>query len=84
MLSIRVENPCPFRMRVASPALPRCAEVAEDDDRGIAHGREMPGEGKASGFAIDAEDGDVVAALVAAIEKAAGGIERKAAGIVSF
>src|SRR5215213_6924760 len=43
----------------------------------------MAREGQGPGLPIDAENGDVVAALVAAIEEATGGIERKAAGIVA-
>ena len=42
----------------------------------------MAGEGEAAGLAIHAEDGDVVAALVAAVEEPAGGVEGEAAGIV--
>jgi hypothetical protein len=49
---------------------------------GIADGRVMAGECEAAGLAIHPEDGDVVAALVAAIEEAAGGVEAEAAGIV--
>ena len=42
----------------------------------------MAGEVEAAGFAIHAEDGDVVAALIAAIEELAGGVEVEAARIV--
>ena len=42
----------------------------------------MAGEVEAAGLAIHSEDGDVVTALIAAIEELAGGIEVEAARIV--
>ena len=51
--------------------------------RRIADGGVMAGEVEAAGFAIHTEDGDVVAALIAAIEELAGGVEVEAARIVS-
>ena len=60
----------------------RLCEIEEDDDRRIADGGVMAGEGEAAGLAIHAEDGDVVAPLIAAVEELAGGIEVEAARIV--
>ena len=60
----------------------RLGEIEEDDDRRIADGGVMAGEGEAAGLAIHPEDGDVVAALIAAIEELAGGVEVEAARIV--
>ena len=49
----------------------RLGQIEEDDDRRIADGGVMAGEVEAAGFAIHPEDGDVVAALIAAIEELA-------------
>ena len=49
---------------------------------GLPTGDVMAGEGEAAGLAIHAEDGDVVAALVAAVEEPAGRVEGEAARIV--
>ena len=57
-------------------------EIEEDDDRRIADRGVMAGEGEAAGLAIHPEDGDVVAALIAAIEELAGGVEVEAARII--
>ena len=57
-------------------------EIEEDDDRRIADGRVMAGEGQAARFAIHAEDGDVVAALVARVKELARGVEVEAARVV--
>src|SRR4051794_31328104 len=57
-------------------------EFEEDDARRIADRGVVPGELEAAGLAIHPEDGDVVAALVAAIEEAAGGVEGKATGVI--
>ena len=43
----------------------------------------MAGKVEAASFLIDAKDGNVVAALIAAIEERAGGIEVEAAWIIS-
>jgi hypothetical protein len=58
-------------------------QVEKDDDRRIADGGVMAGEGEAAGFAIDTEDGNVVAALVAAVEEQACGIEIEAPRLIS-
>ena len=60
----------------------RLREIEENDDRRIADGCVMAGEDQASRFAIHAEDGDVVAALIAAVKELAGGVEIEAARIV--
>src|SRR5580704_6637568 len=57
-------------------------QIEEDDARRIADGRVMAGEVKAACVVIDTENGDVVAPLVAAIEKPASGIEAETARIV--
>lgn len=57
-------------------------EIEEDDDRGIANRGVMAGELKAARFAIHFEDGDVVASLIATIEKLARGIKVEAAWII--
>ena len=57
-------------------------EVEEDDDRRIADRGVMAGECEAAGLAIHLEDGDVVAALIAAVEELAGGVEVEAARII--
>ena len=61
---------------------PASIEIEEDDDRRIADRGVMAGEGEAAGLAIHPEDGDVVAALIAAIEELAGGVEIEAARII--
>src|SRR5207253_1962358 len=62
--------------------LSRLREIEEDDDRRIADGGVMAGEGQAARFAIHAEGGDVVAALIAGVKELAGGVEVKAARVV--
>ena len=61
----------------------RLREIEEDDDRGIANRGELVGEGESAGLGIDSEGRDIVASLIAGIEKRAGGIEVEAAGIVA-
>src|SRR5438105_81074 len=56
-------------------------KIEENDDRRIADGRVMAGEVEAAGFAVHTEHGDVVPALIAAIEELAGGLEVEAARI---
>ena len=60
----------------------RLLQIEEYDDRRIPDGYVMAGEVEAAGFTIHPEDGDVVAALIAAIEELAGRVEAKAARIV--
>ena len=62
--------------------LSRLREIEEDDDRRIADGGVMAGEVEAAGFAVHTEHGDVVTALIAAIEELARGVEVEAARIV--
>src|SRR2546426_7907659 len=62
--------------------LSRLREIEEDDDRRIADGGVMAGEGQAALFLIHTEDSDVVAALIAGIEEPAGGVEVEAARVV--
>src|SRR2546423_14013845 len=62
--------------------LSRLREIEEDDDRRIADGGVMAGEGQAARFAIHAEGGDVVAALIAGVKELAGGVEVEAARVV--
>src|SRR4051812_37992898 len=62
--------------------LARLGEIEEDDARGIADGSVMAGEREAAGLAIHSEDRDVIAALVAAVEEPAGGVEGEATGII--
>ena len=57
-------------------------EIEKDDARRIADWGVMAGEFDAAGLAIHLEDGDVVAALIAAIEELASGVEVEAARIV--
>src|SRR2546430_12299355 len=59
----------------------RLREIEEDDDRRIADGAVMAGEGQAARFAIHAEGGDVVAALIAGVKELAGGVEVEAARV---
>src|SRR2546429_9178792 len=61
--------------------LSRLREIEEDDDRRIADGGVMAGEGQAARFAIHAEDGEVVAALVARVKELARGVEVEAARV---
>ena len=51
--------------------------------RRVADGRVMAGERQAPCSAIDAEDGNVVATLIAAVEKPARGVEVEAARVVA-
>ena len=60
----------------------RRRQIEEDDDRRIADGSVMAGEGQAARFAVHAKDGDVVAALVAGVEEPAGGVAVEAARVV--
>src|ERR1051326_722979 len=55
----------------------------KDDAGRIAHRNVLPSEVESAASAIDPEGGDVVSALVAAIEELTGGIEVEAAGIVA-
>src|SRR5438445_12888158 len=57
-------------------------KIEENDDRRIADGGVMAGEVEAAGFAVHTEHGDVVTALIAAIEELARGVEVEAARIV--
>src|SRR5437588_10910083 len=57
-------------------------KIEENDDRRIADGGVMAGEVEAAGFAVHTKHGDVVTALIAAIEELAGGVEVEAARIV--
>src|SRR5262249_32854754 len=57
-------------------------KIEENDDRRIADGTVNPGEVEGAGFAVHAERGDVVTALIAAIEELACGVEAEAARIV--
>src|SRR2546423_9803708 len=67
----------------ASTISTRLCEIDENDGRWIADRGVMAGEVEAAGFPVHAEDGDVVAALVAAIEERTGRVEVEAAGIVA-
>ena len=58
-------------------------KIEEDDVRGVADGGVMAGKGQFAGFSIDAEDGDVVGALVAHITELACGVEVEAARVVA-
>src|SRR5580704_1026357 len=58
-------------------------EIEEDDARRIADRGVMAGEPESASLAINLEDGDVVAALIATIEKLAGGVEVEAAWIIT-
>ena len=60
----------------------RLREVEEDDDRRIADGGVMAGEGQAARLAVHAKDREVVGPLIAAVEEPAGGVEVEAAWIV--
>src|SRR2546429_3659229 len=60
----------------------RLREIEEDDDRRIADGGVMASEGQAARFAIHAEGGDIVAALIAGVKELAGGVEVEAARVV--
>src|SRR6266446_3119999 len=83
-----------FRQRVSKRANRRGAphtkgaistvlcKIEENDDRRIADRRVMAGEVEAAGFAVHTEHGDVVTALIAAIEELAGGVEVEAARII--
>src|SRR5437870_161943 len=64
-------------------ALTLLRQIEKHNDRRIADRSVMAGEGEAASFAVDAEGGDVVAALVARIEKLAGGVEVEAAWVVA-
>ena len=61
----------------------RSSKIDEDDARRVADWREVAREGEAAGLLINVERGDVVAALVAAGEELAAGIEGEAAGIIA-
>ena len=61
--------------RRMSRTLVHLGEIEEDDDRWIADWGVVAGECEAAGLAIHLEDGDVVAALIAAIEELASGVE---------
>src|SRR5208282_6746544 len=55
----------------------------EHDIRRCADGRVIPREGQRSGLAIDAESGDGIAALIAAIEEISCGINVEAAWVIT-
>ena len=57
-------------------------EIEEDNDRGIAHRCVVARECEAAGPAIDPEHGDIIAALIAAKEELASGVEVEAARII--
>ena len=58
-------------------------KINEDNHGRIADRREVAGKGETASLVVDAEGGDIVAALVAAGEELASGVEGEAAGIVS-
>jgi hypothetical protein len=58
-------------------------EIDKDDARRVADGCVLPGEFESAGFAIHLKDGDIIAALIATIEKLACGIKVEAAWIVA-
>src|SRR5262249_9471003 len=58
-------------------------KINEGNHGWITDRREVAGRGEMAGFRVDAKRGDVVAALIAAGEELAGGVEGEAAGIVS-
>ena len=62
---------------------PLFCEIEENDTRRIADGGVMAGEAQAARCAVHTEHGDVVIALIAAIEELAGGVEVEAARIAS-
>jgi hypothetical protein len=72
-------NKSPLLNHVAS--IPH-GEIEEHGHRRIADRDVVPGKCEAAGLAIDLEDGDVVAALVAAVEKPARGVEVEAPRVV--
>jgi len=61
----------------------RLPQIDKNDHRGIPHRNVLPRENQPACPAIHAEDRDVVAALVAAVEKPARGIEVEAARIIT-
>src|SRR4051812_9310004 len=73
-------NPLWFAIVVGSTLL---GEVEEHHTRRVADGGVVAGEREAAGLAVDAEDGHVVAALVAAVEEAAGRIKGETAWVVA-
>src|SRR2546422_11424007 len=73
-------TPDASRLRCADSSL---CQVEEYDRGGITDRGIMPGEEQAASVAMRAEHGHVVSTLVAGIEELAGGIEIKAAWIVS-
>src|SRR4051794_38658057 len=62
--------------------LAHLVEFQEDDARRVADGGVMARESEAARLAVQPEDGDAVAALVATKEESAGGVEVEAAGII--
>lgn len=62
--------------------LNRFGEIEENDDRRISDGCVMAGEDQAARFAIHAEYGDVVAALITAVKEPASEVEIKTSRIV--
>src|SRR5438309_9381993 len=63
--------------------LSRLREIEEDDDRRIADGGVMAREGQAARFAIHAEGGDIVAALITGVKELGGGGDVEAARVVA-
>ena len=61
----------------------RLGKIKEHDDRRITNRNVVAGKIEAPGFAIDTEDGDVVASLIAAIQELASRVEVEAARIIS-
>jgi hypothetical protein len=62
--------------------LTRLCKIEENDDRRIADGGVLTSEVEAAGLAVHTEHGDVVTALIAAIEELARRVEVEAARIV--
>jgi hypothetical protein len=58
-------------------------QIEEHDMRGVPDDSVVAGEVEAAGLAVDAEDGDVVGPLVAAVEELAGGVEAETTWIVA-
>ena len=69
-----------FSIHVAST---RHREIEEDDARRIADGSVMAGEVQATGRSIHAEDGDIVIALITAIEELSARVKVETARIIS-
>ena len=61
----------------------RLAKIEEGDVGRIANRGVVPGEGEGARLAVDLEDGEVVATLVAAVEESAGGVDAETARVVA-